>query len=357
MVSNKQIRVAFFLSDFQIGGIEKVFIEYANSLVLKNYQVTFIVLKKQGILLDQVSKRIEIKELRKDKYWNVLFPLMNLLRKEKWDFIVTGAERGSIMMVLANFLLGNVSKIIVSQHNYAYCKSLHIMHKTIMPWIYKKAYKIFAVSQGIKNMIVNMGIKPKKITVLYNPMNIKMINEMANKQSPVVPNEYILYVGRFYAEKNLKFLINAFSIFLKKNPSYKLLLIGDGDERAELIEQVRYLNISDSVIFHKPTSNPFAYMKKAKLLVLTSFSESLSNVVLEAVCLGKTVVSTPCCGPEEILKSPTYGYVSSDCVDYNAFADLMSYSIEHLKNETILKDYSLQYNVSVSVQKLVQILE
>ena len=68
MVSNKQIRVAFFLSDFQIGGIEKVFIEYANSLVLKNYQVTFIALKKQGILLDQVSKRIEIMELRKDKF-------------------------------------------------------------------------------------------------------------------------------------------------------------------------------------------------------------------------------------------------------------------------------------------------
>lgn len=107
----------------------------------------------------------------------------------------------------------------------------------------------FCRFSGDKNMIVNMGIEPKKITVLYNPMNIKLINEMANGQSPVVPNEYILYVGRFYAEKNLKFLINAFSIFLKKNPGYKLLLIGDGDERAKLIEQVRYLNISDSVIF------------------------------------------------------------------------------------------------------------
>ena len=188
-------------------------------------------------------------------------------------------------------------------------------------------------------------------------MNIKLINEMANKQSPVVPNEYILYVGRFYAEKNLKFLINAFSVFHKKNSSFKLLLIGDGDEKVELIEQAKLLNILDSVVFHKPTSNPFAYMKKAKLIVLTSFSESLSNVVLEAVCLGKTVVSTPCSGPEEILKSPTYGYVSSDCVDYNAFADLMAYSIVHPKNEAILKDYSQQYNVSGAVHKLIEILK
>ena len=92
------------------------------------------------------------------------------------------------------------------------------------------------------------------------------------------------------------------------------------------------------------------------MLDLSSLSESLSNVVLEALCLGKTVVSTPCTGPIEILQTPAYGYVSKSFDDCEEFAGLMSHAIEHKIQNSVLSEYSEKFSISVSARKLYAII-
>ena len=102
--------------------------------------------------------------------------------------------------------------------------------------------------------------------------------------------------------------------------------------------------LNEEVIFSGSQSNPYGYMKKAELLILSSFSEALPMVCLEAMSLGITIVSTPCEGPSEIL-SNDLGYISADFHDAQNFANLMEYALYNKKDPSILKAFVSKFGV------------
>jgi glycosyltransferase involved in cell wall biosynthesis len=119
-----------------------------------------------------------------------------------------------------------------------------------------------------------------------------------------------VHVGRFSYAKNHAMLLEAFAT-IRKHRRVKLMLIGDGEDEASVRARCTSLGLDADVIFIGFTRNPYKYLARAAVSVLTSRFEGLPNVVIESLALGVPVVSTACeFGPGEILGDSEYGVLT-----------------------------------------------
>jgi glycosyltransferase involved in cell wall biosynthesis len=167
---------------------------------------------------------------------------------------------------------------------------------------YKKLYnnkKLIAVSKGVeKDIKENLKIKPKALKTIYNPFDIEAIRILGEEKIDI-EYDYIINVAALTKVKNQALLLKAFAKI--KTPLH-LLLLGKGNQEANLKALAKELQIQDRVHFLGWQSNPYKYIKNAKAFVLSSNIEGLPTVLIESLILNTPVVSTNCpSGPSEIL--------------------------------------------------------
>ncbi len=117
----------------------------------------------------------------------------------------------------------------------------------------------------------------------------------------------VLAVGRLHYHKDYPTLLRAFAI-LRRNIDARLVFLGDGEERKALEDLTKDLGLETSVSFLGNVANPLPYMKRAKVLALSSVVEALPTVLIEALAVNLPIVATDCpTGPSEILCDGAYG--------------------------------------------------
>ncbi len=162
--------------------------------------------------------------------------------------------------------------------------------------------KLITVSGALQEDVRALGILPACMKRIYNPFDSEKIRAAAQKKSPFEEERFLLHAGRFHPQKRHDRLFEAFKI---SGYAGKLVLLGDGtrEEKKILHEEAKKQGIADRVIFAGFASNPYAVMRAAEALVLSSDYEGLGNVLVEALICGTQVVSTNCpYGPKEILQ-------------------------------------------------------
>lgn len=113
----------------------------------------------------------------------------------------------------------------------------------------------------------------------------------------------IISAGRLNAIKNFPLLIEAFKLVRGKRNA-RLIILGEGEEREKLEEMIQDLGLDQDVDMPGFAENPFNYIAKANVYALTSFSESFSMALIEALAVGTPVVSNDCPhGPREVLEN------------------------------------------------------
>jgi glycosyltransferase involved in cell wall biosynthesis len=189
---------------------------------------------------------------------------------------------------------------------------------------------ILTVSKGCENdLIENVGIKPKFIRTIYNPIDFERINKLAKCANPYHELNYIAHVGRLSEAKRQDLLLNAFAL---ANTDCRLILVGDGPLRKELESLANKLGISKQVIFAGFQQNPYPIIKDAKLCALSSDYEGLPNAILDALSVGTPVVSTDCpSGPAEILTGHLANYLIP-VGNPHAFADKIKKALQEIEN-------------------------
>ena len=114
--------------------------------------------------------------------------------------------------------------------------------------------------------------------------------------------KYILNVSRFSKRKDHETTLKAFKIVFEKHKNTKLILIGYGPEKKNIINMAKNLKIYNKIIIINKTYNPYPFMKKSMLLILTSVYEGFPNVLVESLTIGTPVISTNMnAGASEIL--------------------------------------------------------
>lgn len=351
-------KIAFFLPSFNVGGIERIMINYANTLT-SSEDVYIIVCTEVGNLKSTVSNEVRIINLGNIRLRNSYFKLRNLLKYKKFDSIITGGDMPNIILICAAYHLSVKPKIIISQHNFFNIEQKRAglwagFSEYMMRWIYPKADGVIAVSNGIREYLINkIKINPSKVQVIYNAINADNILSRSQEDVEDLPNNYIVYIGRLSIVKNLSLLLEAFDY--AKLGDTKLLIIGDGDQRKNLEKQVNNMHKSKLVKFIGEKSNPYPYLKHAKVLALASFSESFSLAVLEAITLNINVVTTPTQGPMEILTSCNNKFVTTGFSDPKEYANLL----EQAYNTDCVYPLSLKskFNLYYSTKQLLSLIK
>src|SRR3990167_4369574 len=227
----------------------------------------------------------------------------------------------------------------------------------------RKSTKTLTVSKALKEKIVEQGIPPEHIEVLYDGVDKKIFNpqdknRVREKLGLTPPFPLILYVGNLKIWKGVDYLIDALKILVSQKKEIKLCLIGDGSERKSLEKKVRRENLCNRVYFegrkqHKDIS---LWMNASDLLCLPSLMEGVPNVMLEAWACGIPVVATKVGGIPEILNDQNYGIM----VEPQDSASLAQALLEGLsKNWDIekIKQHSLEFSWEENAKKLFKILK
>lgn len=311
--------VAIFLRGLYGGGAEKIMLNLAYGFVERGLNVDLVLARAAGPYLEQVSPKVRVVDLKAQSAASSLPKLTHYLRQVRPTTMLVALHYPCEIAVLAKRLAGVSTRVIVSEHNTLSQEAVGIPQMSVRltplaarlfyPW----ADGIVAVSQGVADDLGQITrLSSNRIQVIYNPIVLPELFTLA--QEPVEhpwfkPSEppVILGVGRLHPQKDFPTLIRAFAE-VRKVQQARLMILGDGPERQALTTLVSELGLTEDVAFPGFVQNPYAYMAKAAVFVLSSAWEGLGNVLVEAMAIGTPVVSTNCeSGPGEILADGKYG--------------------------------------------------
>lgn len=203
--------------------------------------------------------------------------------------------------------------------------------KRLMAFCYGSADRLLTISEDMaRDLIRDLGLRPERVRTIYNCVDIASVHKRAAEE-PALPvrGPFLVYVGRLHPQKGVDILLRAYASS-RAREQYRLVLVGDGAQRAELTALAERLGVADHVTFTGFVENPWSYMTRARAFLLPSLWEGFGNVVVEAMACGAPVVVTDCdFGPREIVRHGESGLVVkagdaaalSAAIDHVALAD------------------------------------
>ena len=252
------------------------------------------------------------------------------VREEPPDCIVPILSKGKVATLLARTSLGSFPAVIACVHSNLQSRRRREIarYRLLLP----HSDHIVAVSHGVRSSLVRtVGIPPGSITTIYNPVVTRELRNLG-EQAPNHPwlsdeksvkSQVVLAAGRLTKVKDFTTLIRAFHRISERKP-IRLIILGEGQQRTRLEELARTLKLKDRVSLPGYVSNPYAFMSRASLFVLSSKFEGLSNVLIEALACGCPCVSTDCpSGPAEILEGGRIGPLVVPVGDHIALSEAM----------------------------------
>jgi glycosyltransferase involved in cell wall biosynthesis len=168
-----------------------------------------------------------------------------------------------------------------------------------LKWRALDGQRVLTVSHGIQKEIENLSfISPASMRTIHNPIDIDKIQRQALHELAGIPQgPYVLHAGRAARQKRLDVLFEAFRHVA---PPVKLVMLTNHPDRVARLAAT--FGLADRVVVEPFQQNPYAWMARARLLVLSSDFEGMSMVAMEALACGTPVVSTDCPhGMDEIL--------------------------------------------------------
>jgi len=340
-MEKSQKRLIVFMPSMEGGGVEKNIILISN--YLSNYFNNIKLITFDDNFNKKFSKKIDIVNYKKkttkkfSKYFKYLVCLL-ILSKEilsNGNSLVISFQANIYTIILSKFLR---YKIIVRSNS----SPTGWTNNMLKNYIFKKFFKI------PKGIIVNSYDFKKEIDkkfnlktkVIYNPLNKLEIKKKSQEKTNFKFFEKkntlkLINVARFTDQKDHITLLKAF-LKVNKIIDVKLLLIGYGVNKNKLINFIKTNNLTKNVKILPYQKNPYKFIKKCDVFILSSAYEGLPNVLLESMTLKKFIISTDCpTGPREILNNGKYGLLYKVGNHDDLFKKIMNYK----KNKSKYKNY------------------
>ena len=226
------------------------------------------------------------------------FAIQRIVKKEKIQLIHAHwlIPQGFLAVVYKTIFNRNI-KIITTIHGADINSFDNLFGRKLKSFILKNIDELTVVSNAIKEKAINLGYKK---TVYVYPMGVdtKLFTPEKKDQTIRIKHNieglFLLFVGGLIERKGIRYLIQAIPTVIKEFPDVKLVVIGDGNLKSELIELTKHLNISENITFlgSVPHDDLPPYFATANLFILPSFSEGWPVVVMEALSSGTSTIVT-----------------------------------------------------------------
>lgn len=314
-------RIAVLLPNLAGGGAERVALTLAGTFVRAGVAVDMVLGRAQGELLGEVPAGVNTVDLDVGRLRSLVPTFACYLRQERPDAVLAVMQEVNCAAVLASIRSRSWhGRVVLSEHSnpVAHMRSLPNLRgrwfaRRFVRTLYPRADGLIAISQGVADAVTAIvGARHCDITVINNPVDAAAICARASEpvDHPWLKDggdPVLIAVGNLKPAKDFSTLLRAFEE-LRQRRRARLIILGEGDERNRLRSLVKKLGIEDTVAMPGFVHNPWAWMAKSDLFVLSSRWEGFPMVLAEALAVGVPVVATDCpSGPREILEDGRYG--------------------------------------------------
>jgi len=330
MQNRKQPRILLVIPNLGRGGAQKVFLDQLDFYSLHFETIGCVFNWNDSFPSDQRSNIVSLDVPAGNNFFQKIFFFLKRIRrlrqiKKKYriDFSISHLEGADYVNVISGYSGKIFCWIHGTKTGDQNISGLigWIRKRILIPLIYDKCNLVITVSKGIRNELISeFRLKESRIKTIYNAFDL---TEIGNKSSVPLKKEVDLLFGptpilithcRFAKQKNLSSLLRIFHS-IKKIVKCKLIILGDGEERATLLELCEDLALSNynvwgslkfsevcDVYFFGHQVNPYAFLTRAKLYISTSLWEGFPLSLGEAMICGLPVISSDCMtGPREIM--------------------------------------------------------
>jgi glycosyltransferase involved in cell wall biosynthesis len=359
-------KISVVLHDLRGGGAERMMLRITKGMCDRGRNVDLVLVKAQGEFLQDIPDTVRVIDLDSPSVASAIPAMVRYLRKEAPAAILTALTHMNVAVATARWLAGSKARLVLSERNQISQKAADVrawrqrLVYAGVRFAYPLADAVTAVSKGVANDLLQFArVKPQNVQVIYNPAFgddlIARAQEpvdhpwFAEGQPPVV-----LAVGRLHHQKGFDILLDAFSTVLAERPC-RLIILGEGEQRETLERQARQLGIAAYVQLPGFVKNPYAYMSRAALFVLSSRWEGLPGALIEAMACGCAVVATDCpSGPAEIIENSTQGAIVP-VEDSKALAAAMLEALNAPRGRGV--DRARRFNTVSAVDAYLEMLE
>jgi len=300
-------KLLIFIPHIGGGGVEKNFFIITNFLARKLKDVTVITVNKE--FKNKLNKKIKIISPKSTKWQNSsiyvkyiisIFLLMKTLFLSK-DYLIFSFQANWYAIIITKFF---GLKIISRSNTAPQGWSNSVIKKFLYKIIINYADEIIVNSTEFKKSLKKyFNVDSHCIYNPLNKLNILKLGNMKKKLSFFKEKNFlkIINIGRFTDQKNQLLLLKSIK-YLNNRIPLKLLIAGRGTNYKLLKNFINENRLNKTVLLLNFLKNPYPYLKKADVFILSSNYEGLPNVLLEAQCFKKIIISTKCpTGPQEIL--------------------------------------------------------
>jgi glycosyltransferase involved in cell wall biosynthesis len=345
------------------GGAERVTLTLLKYFSSQGHEVELVLCEAQGELLDLIPAQIQIVELNARKMRQALWPLVRYLRRRRPDAMQVSMWPLTAIAVAARALAPARTRLMLVDHAALSRQYPKGMRRQLLRWTTRLLYPLAdvraLVSSGAADDLARLsGIRRESIEVVYNPLQLGHMSGTSEAVEALWGDvgERILSVGTLKEQKNHALLLDAFALLLRKRPSARLMIVGEGPLRPELEAHAVSLGIAERIVMPGFTIDPQPYYASAHLFVLSSDYEGFGNVIVEALNAGVPVVSTDCpSGPREILGNGRYGKLVS-CGDAEALSEAMDQALTEPIEPKLLRQRTMQISGPATLERYSELM-
>ncbi len=305
-------KIAFYIGSLRKGGAERVFVNLADFFQREGYRVIMVTQyrREDEYVLPDGIKRIlsdiegeKVSSSRVLNFFRRLNKLHAIWKAEKPDIVLSCIGKNNFMAVAT--AMGTGMKPVVSVVGEAKEEYPTKAMRMLANLLFSRAAGI--VLQTERSRAFFCRKVGGRAVILPNSLNPDFIRPRYEGER----EKKIVSVGRMDANKNHEMQLRAFAALKGRYPGYKLVIYGDGELRPDLEALAAFLGVSDRVVLPGVVQDVAKRIERASLFLLTSYSEGVSNALIEALALGLPVIATdvPSGGTEELMTDGVNGLV------------------------------------------------
>lgn len=308
-------KILFAAHDMNIGGIETSLINLLNYLVQKNYDITLVLEKAEGIFINDIDKRIHIIEYAPSTDKNYIKrKIKNLIKRIK--FIIKYGKRFKFSAsyatysLMSSFVARVASKDCVlwghADYLALYKQDENKFREFFEQIKYNKFKNIIFVSkaacESFNKVFPNMQ---NKVIYCNNMINKEKIENLSKEEAQIRISKKIctfVNIGRHdEQQKRLTRIIEACIKLKADNLGFRVLFVGDGPDSTKYKELVNKNNLNENILFLGRKNNPYPYLRIADYVILTSDYEGYPVVFSEAMVLNKPIITTDVSDAKDVI--------------------------------------------------------
>lgn len=298
------------LASLDLGGVQRLVVDLLTHWDRRRVQPQLVLSKRAGRLVGAVPADCRVHDL--DRRGRFDFPalvvrLARIIRSERPDVVFALQFHANLMALAARTIAGARVPVIISEHVAveSYRRGPAWV-RALMRASYPRSDRAIAVSSGVGDELTReWRVAVERVAVIHNAVDLQEVRASAVEPLEArfeAAESVITSVGRFTAQKGYAFLLRAFADVRRRLPA-RLVLVGDGEERARLERLARELGIAPHVTWVGPDTNPYRWIARSSVFVLSSLYEGFGIALVEALALGVATIATDCPhGPAEILR-------------------------------------------------------